>query len=152
MTGPLSPTSTASQQVPAALYPGTPRRSRTVPKAMAPGAAAALALVLAAAARPAAAQTPPAVADPTAVVTYSQLTWAVCSTADPLQQFDVDEASGLWKDKETGRCMSVLDKQQPAVAGGNWAKVVLAECGGSFNGVRTHPLPPQRLIVGGASD
>jgi hypothetical protein len=79
------------------------------------------------------AQMPPATPiarDPTAVVTYSQLTWAPCSADSALQQFAFDESAGLWTDGATGRCLSILDKHQIAGDGG-YGKVVLDVCGGS---------------------
>ena len=72
----------------------------------------------------------PIARDPTAVVTYSQLTWAPCSADSALQQFAFDESAGLWTDGATGRCLSILDKHQIAGAGG-YGKVVLDVCGGS---------------------
>ena len=63
-----------------------------------------------------------------ATVSYSKLKWAVC-TGSASQQFDFDTGTGLWTDVATGRCMSVLDKEQP-YKGLNFGAVVLDTCGG----------------------
>ena len=90
-----------------------------------------------------------------ATVSYSKLTWGACTGSD-LQQFALDATSGLWTDKATGRCMSVLNKEQP-VTGSNYAAVVLDTCGGKEyqgtpSGQKWTPQTPADIGKGVAID
>ena len=115
---------------------------------------AALAL-LAAAAR---AQAPPAPgggASPAGPVTWSKVTWKPCTDAEE-QKWDFAAETGLWSDRLTGRCMSILDKQQPR-PGSNFGPVVLDVCGGSDysgtpSGQKWSPEPATALTSGAPCD
>jgi hypothetical protein len=65
----------------------------------------------------------------TETVTYSRLNWKPCASSDDMQQFHLNQKTGKWTDKATGRCLSVLDKQQPP-GEGTFGKVVLDTCDG----------------------
>jgi hypothetical protein len=78
---------------------------------------------------------------PVGPVTYSGLKFAACDPKDPLQKWDVEQPEqgvGEIRDRETGRCVSVLDcknKQSIPMPYQDVGQVVLDECGtGSCDG------------------
>ena len=88
-------------------------------------------------------------------MTWSKVTWKPCTDAEA-QKWDFAPETGLWSDRLTGRCMSILDKQQP-LAGSNFAPVVLDVCGGSDysgtpSGQKWSPEPASALTSGAPCD